>query len=132
VGSQPEDRPLLLKVARGTHVEAQHEAVLVDLCSSPEYSDAETENCVIDFLKGGYDAPIDDDGESDVCDDEDTECLVANMYSMWDEDMPAAQPSKPVTEPEEEKQPVKPWSSRSSGSGTYVRDPATGEMKNIG
>jgi hypothetical protein len=29
------------------------------------------------------------------------------------------------------KKKVAPWASRSSGSGTYVRDPKTGKMVNI-
>jgi hypothetical protein len=52
---------------------------------------------------------------------------------MWDEDLPPQSTASESTDMSDEAsaKKVKPWSSRSSGSGTYVRDPETGEMRNI-
>jgi hypothetical protein len=117
---------------------------LVDLCSNPGSSDPDTEQCVIDFLQGGYD--VDDASEEEeFCDENDEECpLVDNLYNMWAQDVDdvlvsngkaagaalASDPSTLSSSPSA-KAKVKPWSSRSSPSGTFVRDPVTGEMKNI-
>jgi hypothetical protein len=135
VGSRPEDEPLQIRVARGTAVAEDHERALVDLCSNPGSSDQETEQCVIDFLVGGY--TLLDDEEENVCDEDgDTECLVDNLYNMWAEDLAptngAAAASDQSTLDQSPPVPkVKPWSSRVSPSGTFVRDPVTGKMKNI-
>ena len=67
-----------------------------------------------------------------VCNEDDgTECMLDSMWSGWSEGLV---PTEEVTEepvPVEKKKKVAPWSSRSSGSGTYVRDPKTGKMVNI-
>jgi hypothetical protein len=122
-----------LTIARGTDVLDKHEAALVYLCSSPGGSDKEVEGCIVDFIKEGYDlgSNYDEDVDMEDCGDEDTDCLIDNMYNLWAEDLPP--PTTPIgSEGEEESaEKIKPWSSRSSPSGTYVRDPATGEMKNI-
>jgi hypothetical protein len=114
-----------------------HERALVDLCSNPGASDLQTEQCVIDFLVGGYTILDDDDEEENVCgDDGDSECLVDSLYNMWAEDLAptnnAATASDQSTVDQTPPEPkVKPWSSRVSPSGTFVLDPATGKMKNI-
>lgn len=137
VGSRPEDEPLQIRVARGTSVAVDHERTLIDMCSNPGSSDQETEQCVIDFLVGGYTLLDDDDEEITMCDeDDDTECLVDSLYSMWAEDLaPTNGPAAASDQSTQDKSPpeskVKPWSSRVSSSGTYVLDPATGKMKNI-
>jgi hypothetical protein len=135
VGSRPEDEPLQIRVARGTAVAVDHERALVDLCSNPGSNDQETEQCVIDFLVGGY-TILDDDLEENICDDGDSECLVDSLYNMWAEDLAptnnavaASDQSTVDQSPPEPK--VKPWSSRVSPSGTFVLDPVTGKMKNI-
>ena len=85
----------------------------------------------MDIVNGaGLDEEMDVD---DVCDDDDLECMMDAMNSMWADELP---PSKSSTSgimdrPETPKQKAKPWSSRSSPSGTYVRDPKTGQMRNI-
>ena len=33
---------------------ADHEAALTELCTNPDTSDEEAEQCVLDFLQGGY------------------------------------------------------------------------------
>jgi hypothetical protein len=130
VGSRPEDEPLQIRVARGTAVAEDHERALVDLCANPGASDQETEQCVIDFLVGGYEQL--EDVEDDYCDDGDTECLIGNMWADWGEDLaPTNGVAAPTPEESPAKPKVKPWSSRASSSGTYVRDPVTGKMTNI-
>lgn len=134
VASRPEEEALELTVVRGTAVAEEHERVLVDLCTGQDEDEAAVEECVLDYLKGGYadpttidDAIVVDDGDED---------LVQSLLQMWAQDLPpppppaAMEPTSPAV-PDPLKKKVKPWSSRSSPSGTYVRDPVTGEMKNI-
>lgn len=136
VSATPEDKPLVLTVARGTDVFEKHEEALVELCSSPGGSDKEVEGCIVDFLKEGYDlgTSYDDEVEDEIkdCGDEDTECMLDSMHNLWAEELPPPTVSMDGGEQSTESAAkVKPWSSRSSPSGTYVRDPVTGEMKNI-
>jgi hypothetical protein len=136
VSSVPEENMLTLSVARGTDVMERHESALVDLCSFPGSNDKEVEGCIVDFIKDGYNLDRDDDDGAEVseCGDEDVECLIDDMMNMWADDLPPPSPSinsSEGSEPVEATKMAKPWSSRSSPSGTYVRDPVTGEMKNI-
>jgi hypothetical protein len=137
VSSVPDEDPLTLQIARGTGVVDRHETAIVDLCQSPGSSDKKVEECVVDFLAAGYadyvgedDADVEDEV---VCDDGDNECVIDNMMNMWDADLPPPPTTSGISDPPAEgtAKKVKPWSSRSSGSGTYVRDPVTGKMENI-
>eukprot|EP00977_Amphora_coffeiformis_P026337 scaffold25720_cov156-Amphora_coffeaeformis.AAC.4 len=133
VGACPDDEPLVVRLARGTPVLADHEEAVVDLCSNPGTSDSEVDECVTDFLRSGYytegeDAIPDDANGEDGEDDN----LLDNMFNMWAEDLPATpSPSSTEDAPMTESSKPKPWSSRSSPSGTFVRDPRTGKMTNI-
>jgi hypothetical protein len=149
VKSRPDDEPLVFRVARGSRVLEDHEHALVELCRNPDgglgASEEQMEQCVNAFVQSTYDdfddasAPV--SVECQVVDgDEDplsADCLLDSMYSMWAEDgVPAAAlaPSHPTPDDSSSsrtKAKVKPWSSRSSPSGTYVRDPATGKLKNL-
>ena len=138
VASVPDTEPLTMTVARGTSVMAKHEDALVELCASPGTSDQEIEECVVDYIAQGYNYQPDEvemDGDEMECDedDADTECLLDGMHLMWADDLPASSTSTTLKSTDQESAPskVKPWSSRSSGSGTYVLDPNTGEMRNI-
>lgn len=122
---------LELRVARGTDVMEQHESKLVDLCMSPGADNDQVEECVLAIHSHGLTLDDDDDDQMGMdCDDE-GECLLDDMFNMWNEDLPPSTKSEPVAEvvTKQESAPA-PWSSRSSPSGTYVRDPATGEMRN--
>jgi hypothetical protein len=134
VAAVADEDPLTVLVARGSGVLERHETAVVDLCQSTGPDDKEVENCVVDYLTGGYE-DIEDDINNDesYCneEDEDTECLLDNMMNMWADELPPPTTTITDDQPETEKEKVKPWSSRSSGSGTYVRDPVTGEMRNI-
>jgi hypothetical protein len=150
VAARSEDQPLTIRVARGTSVLNDHERALVDLCSDPTLDGKETEECIVSFLKQGYET---DDNNSVVeigevkdfvnganngslngSNQVDEEDLVGNLLNMWAEDMdlPVSKPVDPALPVKEEvAAKPKPWSSRSSPSGTFVRDPRTGEMRNI-
>ena len=129
VTGREKDEPLELRVVRGTKLMEEHENALVELCMTPGANDKQVEECVTTIMAGHY-VNYKEEPEVMECDDED-ECLLDNMYAMWAEDLPSA-PKAHVEEEEIKKEPtIHPWSSRSSPSGTYVRDPATGKMKRI-
>jgi hypothetical protein len=149
VKSRPDDEPLVLKVARGSRVLDDHEHALVELCRNPDgglgASEEQMEQCVNAFVQSTYD-DFDDVSSQQVTveclvdDDDDptsADCLLDSMYSMWAEDGVPSVPLPSIPTPDEAssssltKAKVKPWSSRSSPSGTYVRDPATGKLKNL-
>ena len=129
VAAVPKEDALVMQVARGTEVMARHESAVVDLCQGPGATDKEVENCVVDFLVGGYEV---DEAEFECEENEDGECLIDNMMDMWAEELPPP-PTTGIADQStrENAKKVKPWSSRSSPSGTFVRDPVTGEMRNI-
>jgi hypothetical protein len=147
VKSRPDDEPLVLRVARNSRVLEDHEHALVELCRNPDgglgATEEQMEQCVNAFVQSTYD-DFDDatsqqvtveclvDGDEDPTS---ADCLLDSMYSMWAEDGVPSVPLPSIPTPDDEasrtKAKVKPWSSRSSPSGTYVRDPATGKLKNL-
>ena len=135
---------MTIKVARGTDVYEKHEEALVELCASPQTSDKDTDECVLNFLKSGYSIDDEDDEEEDDVDLDsigelgdndlvDAEDLVDNLQNIWASDLPMPKTTSGISDNPQDAsvQKVKPWSSRSSPSGTFVRDPVTGEMRNI-
>jgi len=151
VGCRNEDEPLVVRVVRGTSISDRHEEALVELCSNPGSSDSEVEQCLLDFLQAGYydenSGPINGFTAAKEVEapslsiEEDADGLVDNLCNMWANDIPgtssaaavaaaaaAVHPNERGNAPEPK---VKPWSSRSSPSGTWVRDPATGKMRNL-
>ena len=115
---------------------ADHEETIVELCSNPGKSDIEVDECVTDFLREGYYSEKNgaeepnDDAENE---DDNNDNMLDNLFNMWAEDLPVAPvaPTETVDPAANQKAKPKPWSSRSSPSGTFVRDPRTGKMKNI-
>lgn len=110
----------------------KHEECLVELCSSNGPSDKQIEGSIQKFLSDGYYSDVGEmEEEEDVVLDA-GDSLVANIYDIWAEELPPPPPiSENLEQPRETAEKIKPWSSRSSPSGTFVRDPVTGEMKNI-
>ena len=113
-----------------------HEEAVVELCSNPDKMDSEVDECVTDFLRAGYYTEDDADSETDdstASKDDDDDNLLDNMFNMWAEDLPPPSTPTDATDADDssQKAKAKPWSSRSSPSGTFVRDPRTGKMKNI-
>lgn len=137
-GYDPENT-LVIKVQRGTDVLTRHEQALVDLCLiSDSDVDVELDDC-LKIINSGEEisSPNDDDKEQLCIEDGEEECMLDTMFSSWSEDFTygngnsAKNDSKDGEEEEEKSSSPPPWASRSSPSGTYVRDPRTGEMRNI-
>uniref|UniRef100_A0A7S1ZNQ0 PDZ domain-containing protein n=1 Tax=Trieres chinensis TaxID=1514140 RepID=A0A7S1ZNQ0_TRICV len=130
-GRNPDDS-LSLRVARGTDIMQRHESAMVDLCTIEV--DVNLDSCLNAINE--YDLSFEDDGPTVECGDEDTECLLDQMFGGWGEEIaemngtPASEKNA-AEEKEPEKPKPKPWSSRSSPSGTFVRNPKTGKMENI-
>jgi hypothetical protein len=134
VSSRPEDEALELRVVRGTTVLDDHEAAMTDLCANPDSSDEEVEQCVLDYIQSGYYYEDPSAGSNEeLCDTHDNNCALGDLHNLWAGDLlPVSVPKEAADTKKDRSQPaVKPWSSRVSPSGTYVRDPATGEMRNI-
>jgi len=123
--------------------------------------DDATEQCMLEYLQSGYyneqqedeDAAAaaaaaaalslqqqdDDDNDDEICNpDEDEDCVLDDLHNLWAEDLPEPVKSVPSDssfqdddDSNNNNPAVKPWSSRASPSGTWVRDPTTGEMRNI-
>ena len=134
VSAVVQEDPLTIQVVRGTNVLERHESMIVDLCSVAGVGDKEVEDCVVDFLSGGYDYEDDAvESDSEECEkDNDGECLIDDMMNLWADEIQAPSTTTGITKESVTKaSKPKPWSSRSSGSGTWVRDPKTGKMRNI-
>ena len=152
-----DNEPFKLSVLRGSTALSDHEVALTDLCSNPDATSTEAEQCMIDYIQGGYAIAdqntagsklvnvdsVPDDNECFFDADEEGECLLNDMHSLWASDLPtsSSQPQNTITSENgrtgsnqqdgDVTAAVKPWSSRASPSGTFVRDPMTGKMKNL-
>jgi len=143
VTARPDRESLQLRVARGATVLQKHEAALVQLCANPGSSNSEIDECLLDYLKEGYNMPMNDndldsDDDDELCDSEnDDDCMLDEAFDLWNQDLDYAQEgsagyaAQQNEGAEPEKKKAKPWSSRASPSGTYVRDPKTGKLVNI-
>jgi hypothetical protein len=132
VCGRPEEKSLIIRVARGSNVIDRHELALVELCIIGD--DADTAKCISSIYS--TDDSFFEDNDIAVCNEDDgTECMLDSMWNNWTEgmDIPlqASDSKEDVIEEKIEKKKVAPWSSRTSPSGTYVRDPKTGKMVNI-
>jgi hypothetical protein len=108
----------------------RHELALVELCIIGD--DADTAECINSIYS--TDNVLFKNSDMTVCEEDDgTECMLDSMWNVWMEGMPleASESEDGVVEEKDGKRKVTPWSSRSSPSGTYVRDPKTGKMANI-
>ena len=112
----------------------RHRLALAELCIVGD--DADTADCITSIYSADNDITLEDSSAITICDEDDgTECMLDSMWIAWTEDLPS--PAKEEGEGDgrvqekEEKKKVAPWSSRSSPSGTYVRDPKTGKLVNI-
>lgn len=130
ISGKPKDKLLSIHVLRGTDIKSRHEDALLELCDIDEES-ADTEfmsDCLSTIYQHEEDIP-----ENADCVDTDMECMLDKVFDVWNDEFPTALTENNIIEDivEEVKKP-KPWARRSSPSGTYVRDPATGKLKNIG
>mmetsp|Transcript_73639 Transcript_73639/g.213316 ORF Transcript_73639/g.213316 Transcript_73639/m.213316 type:complete len:288 (+) Transcript_73639:124-987(+) len=133
VASLSPDKTLTFQIARNTGVMERHETAVVDLCQSPESGDKAVEECLIDYWRGDFDdSGAEDMSEECDLDDPDANCLIDSMMDLWADELPPPTTTSGITNADgATAAKPKPWSSRSSPSGTYVRDPVTGEMRNI-
>ena len=136
VSAVPDEDPITMQIIRGTDVLEKHETAIVDLCNLSGSSDKEVENCVVDFLSGGYaEEQVEEEVEDDAgVSEEDSEDLIDGMMNLWADEVPLPPTTSGITDQangDNTAKKPKPWSSRASGSGTWVRDPKTGEMRNI-
>jgi len=133
VSAVPDEDPLTIQVVRGTSVLERHESTVVDLCNLSGENEKEVEDCVVDFISGGYDYDIVDDVSASQS-DEDAEFMLDNMMNLWAGELPLPPTTSGITDQtnnERLAKAPKPWSSRSSPSGTWVLDPKTRKMRNI-
>lgn len=129
VSGRPDESPLVMRIARGSDVMERHELALVELCIVGD--DTTTADCITSIYAAEDDIYLAGGDNMTMCDDDDgTECLLDSMWSDWSFDKATEEVEK---EEEVKKKPKKsqPWSSRSSPSGTYVRNPKTGKLENI-
>ena len=114
--------------------------MLVDICTFNEGLDAEIEECIVGL--NSYEMSFGDDDMKEAeeeCDPDDTDCLLDQMYGSWGDEMSGlidtgdktTKDGAPEMEENPKKPKIAPWSSRSSPSGTFVRDPKSGKMRNI-
>lgn len=138
VAGRPREDPLIVRVARGNDVMERHEMALVDLCLLGDDGAEDCIEAIYNIEADNY--LVNGDEEIIPCDpdDDDAECMLDSMWGSWSEGLGETPVSDGDEDEdgeakvEEKKKPkVAPWSSRSSGSGTYVRNPATGKMENI-
>lgn len=130
VAGRAEDSTLRMCVARGSDVIERHELALVELCIIGD--DAETADC-IDKIYANEEFIAGDGGMTACEEDDETECLLDSMWDTWSDGLTEMNGEEEEIKEDvvEKKKKVAPWSSRSSPSGTYVRDPKTGKMVNI-
>lgn len=128
----PSGKGLVIKVIRGSLVMNDHESEIVNLCTLPD-NETKIEQCLEALYQRDYEmntSNVEDKVSNEQCDDIETECMLDTLFSSWDdfdvkENLVDSDPAK------EEIQKPAPWSSRSSPSGTFVRDPKTGKLINI-
>jgi len=132
VSAVAEKDPLQIQVARGTDVLERHESTIVDVCNGSGASEKEVQECVVDFISGGYDYSVEDVVAPECDENDDAECLIDDMMNLWAGELPPPSTTSGITaETVQKTSKPKPWSNRSSPSGTWVRDPKTGKMRNI-
>ncbi|KAL7553473.1 hypothetical protein ACHAWF_016780 [Thalassiosira exigua] len=129
VAGRPEESPLTIRVARGSDVMDRHQMSLVELCIVGD--DAATDDCITSIYAADDDVYLAGDGDMAECEDDGTECMLDSIWSDWSEGLVDVVEEKEEEVKVEKKKKAQPWSSRSSPSGTYVRDPKTGKLVNI-
>jgi len=131
VSGREEDKALKIRVVRNSNVISTHESMLIDLCTLDGDSQKELNNCLNTIMSNEMVEDSTGLDEANCGGDDEAECLLETMFESWVDEMPGVPKEDKEEEKVEETKKVAPWSSRSSPSGTYVRDPATGKMRNI-
>lgn len=133
ITGRSENDGLMIKVIRGSDIMMKHESAIIDLCTGPAV-DKDVDKCIELLYKADYEMKEDVSISSDDGDftDNDAESMLNQMFDMWGEEsgVKTSKEDESTSEDKNKKQPA-PWSSRSSPSGTFVRDPTTGKLVNI-
>jgi len=143
ISGRPYDEILKIQIKRGTNVKMNHEQSLFDLCVIPDEEDERDNNKYLNnclnviHTKEYTDDKNDEDDDVATanCDDGDMECMLDAMFDVWNDEFEGNKKKDDDDEKEKEeevKKPERPWASRSSPSGTYVRNPVTRKLENIG
>lgn len=144
ISGRPFDETLQIQILRdGSKIKSNHEQSVLDLCILPDEEEEKNSNeylnnCLNVIHKKEYsmmDAEFNkSDGDEKInCEDTDMECMLDTIWKDELVDDDASGNKEEEEEKEDEvKKPDRPWASRSSPSGTYVLDPATRKLKNIG
>jgi len=148
IGTDPDD-PLKLTVRRGTTTKLRHDTALASILSEDTSSvidqiDHENHAAIASVLASVEESVVTHEiaatihteecfiDDSSCCADDDDECVLDMFWNALEEESTEnnTDVGSDDTVEVKKKKPA-PWSSRSSGSGTYVRNPATGKLENI-
>ena len=146
VSGRPHELPLTIRVARGTSCRDRHESALMKLCEEDQVANEKIlSNTINSFFSQDYfDEEIENKVNECSVETDESDCMIDAMCALWGEEcevnIPANTESNSETSQKKavdidvEEAPKKKQSSyfsRSSPSGTYIRDPATGKMENV-
>ena len=131
-GRNEGDDDLVIMIMRDSDVMSAHESSLVDACVLPD-NDKDIEKCIESMYQADYDmrkgaingnnSDIDANEAEKSCEDDDMDCMLDAMFNVWSDETGLQKEEKVEEDKKEKKKKPAPWSSRSSPSGTYVRDP---------
>jgi len=131
VSSRGADQELVIKVVRGTQLKEDHENALLDMCTL-DGNDLEMNQCLDSIMGSAF---ISDQNEKSIESVSAEQDLIDSMYEkLWDEETEFIPDIEDIGVPPKPQETViqrAPWSSRSSPSGTFVRNPKTGKLENI-
>jgi len=131
VSSRGADQELVIKVVRGTQLKEDHENALLDMCTL-DGNDLEMNQCLDSIMGSAFIADQNEKSIESVSAEQD---LIDSMYEkLWDEETEFIPDIEDIGVPPKPQETViqrAPWSSRSSPSGTFVRNPKTGKLENI-
>lgn len=143
ISGRPTEEILKLQIIRGTNVKINHEESLFDLCVIPDEDVEKNEinylnDCLNVINRNEYSDDIEIQGDTTVvseCGDGDMECMLDAMFDVWNDEYEGNKKKDDDDDSDKEekvKKDERPWASRSSPSGTYVRNPITRKLENIG
>jgi hypothetical protein len=143
ISGRPPEKPLMIRVLRGSNVLQQHEDALMEICMSDSADDKSWESCVITSVHS-YDENqvFEDEKMTLLCaeSEDETGCLLTAIWgeeSLVSVEEPSNSGEDEKFSSEEQQSPKKspmevaPWSSRSSPSGTYAHNPKTSKIERI-
>jgi len=155
VAGAEEDCPLAMTVRRGTSIKSRHDAALSavlsdDVDGALDTIDIDNHDAIVSAVSSVGKSIVTNDVAWTIHNDdecavdnpeccEDENCALDMLWDVWGDDdeiidEPLIGSEGADNEADEIPLPAKkpaPWSSRSSPSGTWVRNPATGQLEDI-